>query len=54
MFTGIVTDIGTVAAAKPLREGVGLRIDTAYDPKTIAIGVCSEPCPSGLSANIAS
>jgi hypothetical protein len=22
--------------------------------KTTAIGVCSEPCPSGLSANIAS
>ncbi|MCP9230634.1 riboflavin synthase [Mesorhizobium sp. M0045] len=38
MFTGIVTDVGTVAAVKPLREGVGLRIDTAYDPRTIAIG----------------
>ncbi|UVK37341.1 riboflavin synthase [Mesorhizobium sp. AR10] len=38
MFTGIVTDVGTVAAVKPLREGVGLRIDTAYDPDTIAIG----------------
>ncbi|RWB30507.1 MAG: riboflavin synthase [Mesorhizobium sp.] len=38
MFTGIVTDVGTVAAVKPLREGVGLRIDTAYDPQTITIG----------------
>jgi riboflavin synthase len=38
MFTGIVTDIGTVSAARPLREGVGLRIDTGYDPKTIDIG----------------
>ena len=38
MFTGIVTDVGTVAAVEPLREGVGLRIDTAYDPETIAIG----------------
>lgn len=38
MFTGIVTDVGTVAAVKPLREGVGLRIDTAYDPQAIAIG----------------
>jgi riboflavin synthase len=38
MFTGIVTDVGTVAAIKPLKEGVGLRIDTAYDPETIAIG----------------
>jgi riboflavin synthase len=27
-----------VAAVKPLREGVGLRIDTSYDPKTIDIG----------------
>ncbi|TIS12208.1 MAG: riboflavin synthase [Mesorhizobium sp.] len=38
MFTGIVTDVGTVASVKPLSEGVGLRIDTAYDPETIAIG----------------
>ncbi|ANT51506.1 riboflavin synthase [Mesorhizobium amorphae] len=38
MFTGIVTDVGSVAAVRPLREGVGLRIDTAYDPETIAIG----------------
>ncbi|MER8465755.1 riboflavin synthase [Mesorhizobium sp. M1396] len=38
MFTGIVSDVGTVASVKPLREGVGLRIDTAYDPDTIAIG----------------
>lgn len=38
MFTGIVTDIGTVARVKPLKEGVGLRIDTAYDPASIDIG----------------
>lgn len=38
MFTGIVTDVGIVAAVKPLREGVGLRIDTSYDPETVAIG----------------
>ena len=38
MFTGIVTDVGTVASVKPLKEGVGLRIDTAYEPETIAIG----------------
>jgi riboflavin synthase len=38
MFTGIVTDVGTIAALKPLKQGVGLRVDTAYDPKTIAIG----------------
>jgi riboflavin synthase len=38
MFTGIVTDVGTLAAVTPLREGVRLRIDTAYDPEGIAIG----------------
>jgi riboflavin synthase len=38
MFTGIVTDIGKVAQVKPLKEGVGLRVETAYDPATIAIG----------------
>jgi riboflavin synthase len=47
MFTGIVTDVGTVGAVKPLKEGVGLRIDTAYDPETIAIGAsiaCAGVC----------
>ncbi len=47
MFTGIVTDIGTVAAATSLPEGVRLRIETAYDPGTIAIGAsiaCSGVC----------
>jgi riboflavin synthase len=47
MFTGIVTDIGKVASAKPLREGVRLRIETAYDPATIAIGAsisCAGVC----------
>lgn len=38
MFTGIVTDVGTVSSVKPLKEGVGVRIDTAYEPQTIAIG----------------
>jgi len=38
MFTGIVTDIGRVASATPLPEGVRLRSETAYDPATIAIG----------------
>lgn len=47
MFTGIVTDVGTVAAIKPLKQGVGLRIETIYDPETIAIGAsiaCSGVC----------
>lgn len=38
MFTGIVTDIGTIEAARPLPKGVRLRVRTAYDPQTISIG----------------
>lgn len=38
MFTGIVSDIGTVESVTPLNEGVRLRIATAYDPASIAIG----------------
>lgn len=38
MFTGIVTDIGTVETVTPLNEGIRLRIATSYDPATIAIG----------------
>lgn len=47
MFTGIVTDIGTVASVSPLDQGVRLRIDTSYDPKTIDIGAsisCAGVC----------
>lgn len=47
MFTGIVTDIGEVSDVKVLDEGVLLRIDTGYDPKTIEIGAsiaCSGVC----------
>ena len=47
MFTGIVTDVGRVAAVRPLKEGIGLRIDTAYDPAGIDIGAsisCAGVC----------
>lgn len=47
MFTGIVTDVGTVADVRPLNEGVRLRIETSYDPATIDIGAsiaCSGVC----------
>ena len=47
MFTGIVTDVGTVARVVQRDEGVGLRIETAYDPGTIDIGAsisCSGVC----------
>ena len=38
MFTGIVTDIGTVEKITPLNEGIRLRVSSGYDPQTIAIG----------------
>ena len=38
MFTGIVTDIGTIEDVRPLPKGVRLRVRTGYDPRTIAIG----------------
>ncbi|XUY25769.1 riboflavin synthase [Agrobacterium sp. rho-8.1] len=38
MFTGIVTDVGTVSALEALPEGVRLRVATSYDPDTIDIG----------------
>ncbi|WFS01929.1 riboflavin synthase [Rhizobium tumorigenes] len=38
MFTGIVTDIGTVEEVSPMQEGIKLRVATIYDPKTIAMG----------------
>lgn len=47
MFTGVVTDVGTVAEVSSLPEGRRLRIQTAYDPETIAIGAsiaCAGVC----------
>jgi riboflavin synthase len=47
MFTGIVTDIGTVETVAPLPKGRRFRITTAYDPATIDIGAsiaCSGVC----------
>lgn len=47
MFTGIVTDVGTVAAVRPLAKGAAVRIATTYDPATIAIGAsiaCAGVC----------
>lgn len=47
MFTGIVTDVGTVAAVSELPKGARLRIETSYDPATIAIGAsiaCAGVC----------
>jgi riboflavin synthase len=47
MFTGIVTDVGRIARVDALPGGKRFRIETAYDPATIAIGAsiaCSGPC----------
>ncbi|MEM6464317.1 MAG: riboflavin synthase [Pseudomonadota bacterium] len=47
MFTGIVTDVGTIRSMTPMNKGVRIRIETAYDPATIEIGAsiaCSGPC----------
>ncbi|KPL54952.1 riboflavin synthase subunit alpha [Prosthecomicrobium hirschii] len=47
MFTGIVTDIGTVRQRDPLEAGVRLRIGTGYAPDGIDLGAsiaCSGIC----------
>ncbi|MGE0279414.1 MAG: riboflavin synthase [Rhizobiaceae bacterium] len=47
MFTGIVTDVGTIGKVSPLPEGIRLRIETVYDPATIDIGAsisCAGVC----------
>ncbi|MCK5747286.1 MAG: riboflavin synthase, partial [Oricola sp.] len=47
MFTGIVTDIGQVAAITERDKGRRLRIETTYDPQTIEIGAsiaCAGVC----------
>jgi riboflavin synthase len=52
MFTGIVTDIGTVSGVEQLDQGRRLRIETAYDPATIEIGAsiaCSGACLTVVS-----
>ena len=47
MFTGIVSDIGTIEAITPLEEGVRLRIKSNFDPAAIDIGAsiaCAGVC----------
>jgi riboflavin synthase len=48
MFTGIITDVGTVETVRDHGETLRrLRIRTAYDPETIALGAsiaCGGPC----------
>src|SRR5215217_9754909 len=47
MFTGIVSDVGTVAAVSDGGRIRRIRIEASYDPGTIALGAsiaCSGPC----------
>ncbi len=47
MFTGIITDIGTVHSVRPRDGGLRFRIETGYDPGSIDIGAsiaCSGVC----------
>ena len=47
MFTGLVSDIGRVASARPGEKLSRFRIECAYDPAGIALGAsiaCSGPC----------
>jgi riboflavin synthase len=47
MFTGIVTDVGTIVKRKTLSRGARFRIATAYDPASIALGAsiaCAGVC----------
>lgn len=47
MFTGLVTDVGVVAAASGGEKLRRFRIESSYDPASIALGAsiaCSGPC----------
>jgi riboflavin synthase len=47
VFTGIVSDIGTIKDIRQLPGGTRIRVETAYDPETIQIGAsiaCSGVC----------
>lgn len=47
MFTGIITDVGSVMRVKQLNEGLQLRIATSYNTAEIALGAsiaCSGVC----------
>jgi len=50
MFTGIVTDIGTVAARTALPKGVRLRIAAGWDPAGIALG--ASICCGGICLTV--
>lgn len=52
MFTGLITDVGTIRSVRPLAKGLRLRIETRYDPGTIDIGAsiaCAGVCLTVVS-----
>lgn len=56
MFTGIITDIGTVKSVTKLNEGLRIKIDTTYDADSIAIGAsiaCSGTCLTVVDKGVA-
>ena len=53
MFTGIISDIGSVRSITALAAGIRIRIGTHYDPQTIALGAsisCSGACLTVIEA----
>ena len=52
MFTGLVTDIGTVARVEPRGDLSRVRIECHYDPASIALGAsiaCGGPCLTAVA-----
>ncbi|TDI56222.1 MAG: riboflavin synthase [Alphaproteobacteria bacterium] len=53
MFTGIISDIGTVRSIRQLAAGIRLRVGTQYDPDSIALGAsiaCAGACLTIIDA----
>ncbi|MCX5493623.1 riboflavin synthase [Kaistia dalseonensis] len=54
MFTGIISDVGTVEAVQRRNDVNKVTIDSKYDPETIAIGAsiaCAGVCLTVISVN---
>jgi riboflavin synthase len=52
MFTGLVTDVGRVAAVEDSRRLRRIRIEATYDPASIALGAsiaCGGPCLTAVA-----
>lgn len=53
MFTGLVTDVGRIVSIEDRGELKRIRIATAYDPASIALGAsiaCCGPCLTAVAA----